>query len=191
MAPRSTYKVITDDVKAIRAMRERRGLSVNKAAPLIGTNKSTLTALENGRIDLSSEWIDRILKAYRLSFVNQDRNEEIIFLRYSADILLKHDCYLTNGNAFDAKTRFCKFTQLDDIKIVDAKGVNAWYFNKSDEDKRLKQAEVLVFEQLPDTEILDIVCFNDRTRTQVLEILARHGKKITVWISQNFYVVKK
>jgi DNA-binding XRE family transcriptional regulator len=56
MAPRSTYKVITDDVKAIRALRERRGLSVNKAAPLIGTNKSTLTALENGRINLSEEW---------------------------------------------------------------------------------------------------------------------------------------
>lgn len=67
MAPRSTYKVITDDVKAIRAMRERRGLSVNKAAPLIGTNKSTLTALENGRINLSSEWLDKILKAYRFN----------------------------------------------------------------------------------------------------------------------------
>ena len=67
MAPRSTYKVITDDVKAIRALRERRGLSVNKAAPLIGTNKSTLTALENGRINLSEEWIDKILKAYRFN----------------------------------------------------------------------------------------------------------------------------
>lgn len=67
MAPRSTYKVITDDVKAIRALRERRGLSVNKAAPLIGTNKSTLTALENGRINLSEQWIDKILKAYKFN----------------------------------------------------------------------------------------------------------------------------
>lgn len=65
MARRSTYKVITDEVKAIRTLRERRGLSVNRAAPLIGTNKSTLTALENGRINLSSEWIDKILKAYK------------------------------------------------------------------------------------------------------------------------------
>ena len=66
MASRSTYKVITNEVKAIRALRERKGLSVNKAAPLIGTNKSTLTALENGRINLSVAWIDKILKAYRL-----------------------------------------------------------------------------------------------------------------------------
>jgi transcriptional regulator with XRE-family HTH domain len=65
MAPRSTYKVITPEVKAIRALRERRGLSVNKVALLIGTNKSTLTAIENGRINLSKNWIDRILKAYK------------------------------------------------------------------------------------------------------------------------------
>ena len=67
MEPRSTYKVITDSVRAIRALRERRGLSVNKAAPLIKTNKSTLTALENGRINLSEEWIDKILKGYRFN----------------------------------------------------------------------------------------------------------------------------
>ena len=66
MASRSTYKVITNEVKAIRALRERKGLSVNKAAPWIGTNKSTLTALENGRINLSVAWIDKILKAYCL-----------------------------------------------------------------------------------------------------------------------------
>jgi len=32
MAPRSSYKVITPEVKAIRALRERRGLSVNKGS---------------------------------------------------------------------------------------------------------------------------------------------------------------
>ena len=65
MAPRSTYKVITDDVKAIRVLRIRRELSVNKAAVLVGTNKSTLTALENGRIDLSDQWVTKILKGYK------------------------------------------------------------------------------------------------------------------------------
>ena len=50
-----------------RALREKRGLSVNKAATLIGTNKSTLTALENGRINLSSEWIEKIIKVYRFN----------------------------------------------------------------------------------------------------------------------------
>jgi hypothetical protein len=126
-----------------------------------------------------------------MSFVNQERNEEIIFLRYSADLLQKYVCYLTDGNAYDGKTSFHKFTQLDDINIVDAKAVNSWYFNRSDEDKRLKQAEVLVFEHLPVSEVLDIVCFNDTIRTQVLEILSRHDKKIRVLVNQNFYVVKK
>lgn len=76
MAPRSTYKVITDDVKAIRALRERRGLSVNKAAPLIGTNKSTLTALENGRINLSEAWINKIIKAYKFNWESFEKTKE-------------------------------------------------------------------------------------------------------------------
>lgn len=57
-------KIITREVKIIRAIRERKKLSVEKAAELVGTNKSTLTALENGRIELSPEWIKRILKGH-------------------------------------------------------------------------------------------------------------------------------
>ena len=126
-----------------------------------------------------------------MSFVNQERNEEIIFLRYSADVLPKYDCYLTDGNAYDSKSNFCKFGQLGDISIVDSKAVNAWYFNEIPDGKRLKQAEVLVFEQLPNSDILDIVCLNDRVKAQILDILARHGKKIAVNVNSNFYVVKK
>ena len=47
MASRSTYKIITAEVRAIRKLRIAKGLSVNKAAIKVGTNKSTLTALEN------------------------------------------------------------------------------------------------------------------------------------------------
>jgi transcriptional regulator with XRE-family HTH domain len=64
VASRSTYKIITPEVLAIRSLRIKKGLSVNKASMIIGTNKSTLTALENGRINLSDYWIDKIIKAY-------------------------------------------------------------------------------------------------------------------------------
>ena len=67
MATRSSLRNMTDDVRAIRVLRERKRLSVNKVAPLIGTNKSTLTAIENGRINLSRHWIEKILKGYRTS----------------------------------------------------------------------------------------------------------------------------
>ncbi len=77
MLPRSHYKVITDEVRAIRALREKKGLSVNKAAPLIGTNKSTLTALENGRINLTNEWIEKILKAYRFTLSSFEEMKEL------------------------------------------------------------------------------------------------------------------
>jgi transcriptional regulator with XRE-family HTH domain len=73
MAPRSSFRIVTDDVRAIRVLREKKRLSVNKAAPVIGTNKSTLTALENGRINLSQQWIERILKGYRTSWEEFER----------------------------------------------------------------------------------------------------------------------
>jgi transcriptional regulator with XRE-family HTH domain len=51
-------------VRAIRKLRVKKGLSVNKASIRIGTNKSTLTALENGRINLTDDWIEKIIKGY-------------------------------------------------------------------------------------------------------------------------------
>jgi transcriptional regulator with XRE-family HTH domain len=67
MGKRFQQKIITREVKIIRAIREKKKLSVQKAAGLVGTNKSTLTALENGRIDLSPLWIKRILKGHGVS----------------------------------------------------------------------------------------------------------------------------
>ena len=67
MGKRFQEKIITREVKIIRAIRENKKLSVQKAAELVGTNKSTLTALENGRIDLSPLWIKKILKGYGVS----------------------------------------------------------------------------------------------------------------------------
>ena len=76
MAPRSSFRIVTDDVRAIRVLREKKRLSVNKAAPVIGTNKSTLTALENGRINLSRKWIEKIFKGYRTSWEEFERLKE-------------------------------------------------------------------------------------------------------------------
>jgi transcriptional regulator with XRE-family HTH domain len=67
MGKRSMKKIITKEVRVIRSLREKKKLSVQKAAALIGTNKSTLTALENGRIDLSHEWINKIIKSYGIN----------------------------------------------------------------------------------------------------------------------------
>ena len=76
MAPRSSFRIVTDDVRAIRVLREKKRLSVNKAAPVIGTNKSTLTAIENGRINLSRQWIEKILKGYQTSCEGFERLKE-------------------------------------------------------------------------------------------------------------------
>jgi len=67
MGKRFDRKIITREVKIIRALREKKKQSVQKAAEVIGTNKSTLTALENGRINLSADWIRKILRGYSVT----------------------------------------------------------------------------------------------------------------------------
>lgn len=104
MATRSSYRVMTDDVRAIRLIREKKGLSVNKAAPLIGTNKSTLTALENGRINLSADWIEKILRGYR---VNQE-----MFLSIKEQKLSSKDTLLKQIGDLSAKLSYEKLLTI-------------------------------------------------------------------------------
>jgi transcriptional regulator with XRE-family HTH domain len=70
MEKRYDRKIITREVKIIRALREKKKLSVQKASEVIGTNKSTLTALENGRIDLSEDWIRKTLRGYEVNEIS-------------------------------------------------------------------------------------------------------------------------
>jgi transcriptional regulator with XRE-family HTH domain len=95
---------MTDDVRAIRLIREKKGLSVNKAAPLIGTNKSTLTALENGRINLSADWIEKILRGYR---VNQE-----MFLSIKEQKLSSKDTLLKQIGDLSAKLSYEKLLTI-------------------------------------------------------------------------------
>lgn len=42
-------------------------MSAQKVSEIVGTNKTTLTVLENGRIDLCPIWIKRISKGHGIS----------------------------------------------------------------------------------------------------------------------------
>lgn len=119
----------------------------------------------------------------------RDKNNEIIFLRFSTDILAKFSCYISDGNAFTADTKIKKFNEISDLDLLSPKIINAGYFAGSEEDKRIKQSEVLVFDKLPLDELLDIVCINATVRARVLDILAKYGKNYKVLVNQNFYFV--
>jgi hypothetical protein len=124
-----------------------------------------------------------------MGFVLKEKNEEIIFVRFSTEILAKFDCYISDGNAFASGTKLKKYNQISDLDLLSPGRINARYFAGSEEDKRIKQSEVLVFDKLPVDELLDIECINATVRAKVLDILAKYGSTYKVLVNQNFYFV--
>lgn len=67
---RNLYKIVTKEVRAIRILRKRRGVSQYKASELCGFKECTFGLIEAGRSDLTEEKIDLILKS--LGYRRQD-----------------------------------------------------------------------------------------------------------------------
>ncbi|MBT3979731.1 MAG: transcriptional regulator [Bacteriovoracaceae bacterium] len=64
---RSQKKVITNEVTALKKMRELRGLSRKDAAPLVGVTFKLIEQLENGRVELTKRKIVQYCSAYGFS----------------------------------------------------------------------------------------------------------------------------
>ena len=60
---RNLYKIVTKEVRAIRILRKRRGISQYKASEICGFKECTFGLIEAGRTDLSDKKIDLIVHA--------------------------------------------------------------------------------------------------------------------------------
>ena len=58
---RNLYKLVTKEVRAIRILRKRRGISQYKASEICGFKECTFGLIEAGRTDLNDKKIDHIL----------------------------------------------------------------------------------------------------------------------------------
>lgn len=67
---RNLYKLVTKEVRAIRILRKRRGISQYKASEICGFKESTFGLIEAGRTDLTDTKIDHILCS--LGYKRQD-----------------------------------------------------------------------------------------------------------------------
>lgn len=67
---RNLYKIVTKEVRAIRILRKRRGISQYKASELCGFKECTFGLIEAGRTDLTDSKIDLILRS--LGYKRQD-----------------------------------------------------------------------------------------------------------------------
>jgi hypothetical protein len=123
--------------------------------------------------------------------VNQQYNEELVFIRFSLDLLAHASVgsvVITDGNARSGSTAFRVFTQLADLDLVDPKAINTVKYAGDAELKRRKQAEVLVPDRLSLQHVYDFIVYSADAGQRLLDIFDRCGTTFRVQISPgNWY----
>lgn len=120
---------------------------------------------------------------------HQDKNEEIIFLRFSLSILQTSGVVFSDGNARSHATNFFSYTKIDDLAALNAKAINDVKWVGDDEKKRQKQAEILVPQSVPFSQVLDIVCYSKSAENRVLAALKNSGITKRVLVNPGWYYV--
>jgi len=122
---------------------------------------------------------------------NQVHNENLLFLRFSLNILSLAGVTIADGNARAKGTRFKIYQTIDDLSFLDVSAICTVKYAKDIEIKRKKQAELLVPDHLSITHLLDIICFSDNTRSQVLAMAQQFGIKTQVRVNTGWYFTPK
>lgn len=118
---------------------------------------------------------------------NQEHNDDLLFLRFSLDILNTPGSIICDGNARSNNSKFYLFTNLDTFSHLDIAAIRTVKYAYSSEVKRKKQAEVLIPDQLPVAQIYDIVCHSENAKNRILSILKSSGINKSVIVKQGWY----
>lgn len=122
---------------------------------------------------------------------NQDQNPGLLFLRFSLNILSTPGAIISDGNARSKATRFSLFQELEDLSFLNVKAIQTVKYARDPEQKRMKQAEILIPDSIPISEILDIICYSQEAEKGVLQILGSYGIKKSVNVNPGWYFIQK
>lgn len=120
---------------------------------------------------------------------HQDKNEQIIYLRYSLDILKTSGAVISNGNARSNDTRFYNFKEIKDLSNLNAQAINSVKWVGEPEKKRQKQAEILIPDQIPFSQVFEIICYSESVQNRVMDILEKSGISTKVKVNSGWYYV--
>lgn len=122
--------------------------------------------------------------------VNQGHNEDLVFIRFSLDLLNLGGVVICDGNARAGNTKFRLYTQIEDLAILDSKAINTVKYAGDVELKRRKQAEILVPEKLSLTLAYDFICYSNSAQQRLLEIFNKYAKRYHICISPGSWYFK-
>jgi hypothetical protein len=121
--------------------------------------------------------------------INQNHNENLLFLRFSLDILATPGSVVCDGNARSNASKFYLFSGPDVFSNLDVAAIRSVKYAKAPELKRKKQAEIFILDRLPMSQMLDMICYSESAKTRALSILSEFGIKKTVTVNQGWYFV--
>lgn len=119
--------------------------------------------------------------------MNQAHNEDLLYLRFSLDILAIPGAVVCDGNARAQASKFYLFDSPDVFTKLDIAAIRTVKYADDPEKKRKKQAEVLVPDRLPMAQMHDIICYSKEAQTRVLSILQPFGIKKAVKPNPGWY----
>jgi len=117
----------------------------------------------------------------------RDRYDTLIFLMFSTNLLIDNDCVVCDGNARDEGSEFTEYKDIDDLDCLDATSINTVKYRNVPEIKRCKQAELLVQNELSLDHLAYIVCFSNRVKTKIQQLLATHCINCRVYVGRSNY----
>lgn len=121
--------------------------------------------------------------------INQAHKEDLLFLRFSLDVLATPGAIVCDGNARSNSSKFYLFTGPEVFSSLDVTAIRSVKYAKDPELKRKKQAEVLIPDRLPVAQMLDMICYSESAKTRALSILTEFGIKKAVKVNQGWYFV--
>jgi hypothetical protein len=80
---------------------------------------------------------------------------------------------------------------LEDLSIIDVSAVRSVKYAHDLELKRKKQAEILIPDRLSYSGVIDIICFSDVKKLEILNILQKSGTKTSVIVNQGWYFMPR
>lgn len=116
--------------------------------------------------------------------MRQTQNEDLVYIQVRLDIFTRiKGCFLTDGNATNADTKFEPFDRPDALKILDLSVLYKVSYAGDKEKSRKKAAELLIPDSVPLNEIRTLIFYGPGGRDKGLEILKDFGTKpaIKVW----------
>ena len=117
----------------------------------------------------------------------RERNDSLVFLMFSTNLLAEYDCVISDGNARTAGTSFRSYTQLSDLDLLTPKDINTHKYAHDTEVKRRKQSELLVLDRLPLKHLLYLVCPSNEVKLKVEALKTTHGVNCGVCIGGGNY----